>query len=411
MPTLSRQQQRLATRQLSNERDSIDRNEEDLADQFWLLEDDDDDQLTQTEMAYPVLPFGKAPSKQSSTSNLRIQTYPKATLHERYMSSEEEPSPGPDSESESASSEDKDEPAREEEPAPEQAAQPEPATQEAVPEKTDEDVVEPVEYTAEIAIAVPIMAIGRPKLVDITNLAPMHKRKRSLEKSPLAHTAIKNAAAAVRVPAGIDENTTLPLEQPTIVTEAPEEHPLRHYDSQQSFHDAPDSWLPDHDGDDELSSSALPESSSDSDHYFPELEIRKPPTYNDYDPYSLNPPRLSPRNSQYSRNAPSPASMSSAGGARKPGNIARARKQATGTNPMLRRTPHNRTIQAAAIGAQSSPGWKGITRTLSMAKRQEAMHPREAKKPKMFARGATERTQTPTIPPFPFEEAKAVVVG
>ena len=213
---------------------------------------------------------------------------------------------------------------------------------------------------------------------------------------------------------------------------------------------APDSWLPSSETDNDTASesvSTIPEDDGEieleetpeiveGEHYFPTLELRKPLTYNDYDPYSLNPPRLSPRNSYNTRESPANAPPLLT---RKPGSITRARKQANAPNPLLRRSSgrpslprnsgsySNQQSRAPRIGnkgtggsfatsstsSQQASSWKGLTRSLSMAKKQEAMHPsavaaaRDARRgPRMQARGANEREELPTIPPFPFEGAK-----
>ena len=378
-----------------------------ISSRLWFVEDDYDNPK---ELDMPATYLGRAPLRKDSLRDLRINTFSKGTLHERYLSSEEEPSPSPDSETASSAGDDETE---------DRKVEPE-VVQPPVEKQIDENV-EPLVYKAEVAIAVPIMAIGRPKLVDITNLAPMHKRKRSLEKESLARTAVKNAAA--RIPATTnDENilTPAPYKKPALSSPSSQESlSIRENEL------APDSWLPDDSSD---SVSTIQEDFEDSDveseHYFPALDIRPPLTYNDYDPYSLHPPKLSPSISysnsrSSSASGPSGQTQSAILPAKKPGSIARARKQASIPNTLLRRRSSNNRVPRAgsAVGQSSqgsSPSWKGLTRSLSIAKKQEAMHPanallREAKKPKMQARGATEREETPLIPPFPFQEAAQVV--
>ena len=285
------------------------------------------------------------PSKKDTQRHLRINTYSKADLHDRYMSSEEEPSPSPDSETDSNEEELKHE----------------------FPEKMVHATTELVtadEYEAEIAIAVPLIAM-RPKLVDITNLAPMHKRKRT-EKPMLSRSAVKSAAH--RMPTVTDGiKPFVALEATKVAT--PEERLPKRKGSLRSL--APDSWLPD-DG------VHIVQADGEDEHYFPDLELRKAPTYDDYDPYSLSPPRLSPRNS-YSTTS------------KKPGSVARARND---SNPSI--TINN--------------GWKGLTRSMSLAKRQ-TLHRGDqqvSKKPKMIARAANEREEPLIIPAFPFGDARDV---
>ena len=197
------QQQTFAAQQLST-KDRLDSTAA-MSDHFYVV--DDDYEQTQKDVDFPSAPLSKGPTRQGSRNNLRIHTYPKSSLHERYMSSEEEPSPSPDSETESRSGEDEDQDRHQEGD----------ESQQKAAEKSTDEPVDIVEYRAETAIAIPIMAIGRPKLVDITNLAPMHKRKRSLEKSPLSRTATKNAAA--RGHGAVDgengENMALPQSKKT----------------------------------------------------------------------------------------------------------------------------------------------------------------------------------------------------
>lgn len=369
MPTLTRQHYRLAPRQLASRRDSYD-SADIMSHRLWFSENHDE---FQKDEEVPALTVGKTPLRQPSLDNLRLHSYSEL-LHERYMSSEEESSPSPDSDTASTVDEE-DEKADVE---PEAALE----AKETSLEKPTE-VVEPLDFEAEVAIAVPIMAIGRPKLVDITNLAPMHKRKRSAEKPILVRTATLNAAA--RIPAATDENMP-PLSHEELTPPIEERLPKRF--EQDSHTDAvPDSWLP---PDEEEQSSTGNEPAGE--HYFDELELRAPLTYDYYDPYSLNPPKLSPRENS-SENLGASSTM------KRPGSIARARKNVNANNTMLRRSN-------GRIGTANPSSWKGITRTLS--KKQEPLRPRDAKKPKMQARGATEREETLTIPPFPFEEDPVV---
>lgn len=366
MPVLTRRQQALATRQLTSKRMSTDSNET-MGEHLWVV--DEDCERPQKEMDFPSTPLGKAPSSNESRGNLRISTYTASDLHDRYMSSEEEPSPSPVSEHEGAAEEEEEE---------EELKHKTPAA------RTDEAAESQIfdECKAEIAIAVPIMAMGRPRLVDITNLAPIHKRKRT-DKSILSRTAMKMAAS--RTSMATVENTApdtakLPIPEEPLLPKRKDSIPML----------APDSWLPEEDAQEE------------DEHYFPGLELRNPPTYNDYDPYSLDPPRLSPRNS-YTVPPTNPGGIASPRTSiyndhptKKPGSIARAR-QRTNPPPAMNNNPL---------------GWKGLTRSLSMAKKHDAYlpAPQVAKKPKMLPRGPTEREELPVIPPFPFEDKSVVAV-
>lgn len=326
----------LAPRQLNVKPSIEDTDSESEA--FWDVQGDYE--KPEKEMEFPLIPLGKVPTRKESMNNLRINTYTSSDLHERYMSDEEEPSPSPHSETSNYEEE----------------------LKHKAPAASTTEVAEPViyeEYTAEIAVAVPIMAIGRPKLVDITNHAPMHKRKR-IEKPMLSRSAVKNAAS--RIPTSTDENAPSVVAKATTVA-TPENHIPKREDSLPN--PAPESWLPDD----------VTVVAEEDDLYFPDLELRNPPTYNDYDPYSLDPPRLSPRNSYTSTT-------------RKPGSVTRARNN-----------PHPPIAM--------NNGWKGITRSLSMAKKQ-TLHRGDqqiTKKPKMVARPANERKPC-MLPAFPLAENK-----
>ena len=330
-------------RQLAGIRPSID-NDDKVGDQLWIVNEVYEGPDKETDL--PSTATSGVISEKGAQRHLRINTYSKADLHYRYMSSEEEPSPSPDSDTEGNAA----------------------GFEYKLPQKMADTTTEQVtadNYEAEIAIAVPIIAM-RPKLVDITTLAPMHKRKRT-ERPTLSRSAVKNAAHRV---APISDGTQSFVADKTAEVATSEERLPTRKDSLRSL--APDPWLP-NDG-----VHIVHEEEEEDEHYFPDLELRKAPTYNDYDPYSLSPPRLSPRNSYNTTN-------------KKPGSVARARNN---SNPPT--TLNN--------------GWKGLTRSMSLAKRQ-ALHRGDhqvSKKPKMIARAANEREETLVIPAFPFGTATDV---
>lgn len=300
---------------------------------LWIVEEDYE--TSPKEMGLPSAPLVKIPSRKDSRANLRIDTYTPTGLPERYESSEEEPSPSPDSETEELKHKTR-----------------------ATYSDYDTESTAGDEYKTEIAIAVPIF-VGRPKLVDITNLAPMHRRKRAA-KPTLSRTSMKLAAS--RLPATADENSPFVRQEANVVDIQEDSIPKRKDSLTTLSVDVPNTWLPE-------DATVVEE---EEDHYFPDLELRNPPTYTDYDPYSLDPPRLSPRNSYQSK------------AGKKPGSVARAR-----TNSIPPNSVNN--------------GWKGLGRSLSLAKKQ-TLHRSDhqvTKKPKMVARAANEREDTPTIPEFP----------
>ena len=301
--------------------------------------------------AFSCIPVNDALATKGSSGELRLETYSRSDLHERYMSSEEEASPSPDSDSvsqfggresprEDGSTVEKEE--GKDVGVEHRTAQCDVEVLETSTESSSED------FRPEVAVAVPILAIGRPKLVDISKVAPMQKRKRV---NPSATTEPRNAhkGFGARQTLNVDD-----VADPVSKTAQPT---------------APESWLPE-------SEASLTEEESD---HLPSLHLQKPLSYNDYDPYSLHPPKLSPRNSY---GAP----------VRKPGSVARARKQTMAPEAMA-----------------STPGWRGIGRSLSFPKPQPATPPlprQVLKKPRMLPRGATERSSTPVIPPFVPQNAR-----
>ncbi|KAA6406429.1 MAG: hypothetical protein FRX48_09780 [Lasallia pustulata] len=253
-----------------------------------------------------------------SRSNLRIDPYAKADLHDRYLSSEEEASPSPEDDRHSnhsnhaAADDDHDQVDDEEDDDEEETLSHKKSrtfsvqTSESDKENAIIDLFSTLPpSTPSLAIAVPILAVGRPKLIDITNLAPLHKRKRSPDSSikPL-HTAHRYSSPRnnphhqqpPRPPTHPDHlarhptPTTPPATPPRpLLPPSPTENPPRRSSSQKRRNSLrlqqPESWLP-------ASPTELAPSDEATDHYFPDLELRPTPSYTDYDPYSLDPPRL-----------------------------------------------------------------------------------------------------------------------
>ena len=259
MPVLQRRPANLRTRQNISTRGSTESTE---AFQEHVIIVEDCFEKPYKEMDFPSANACSMSSIPRFKSNLRIDTYSRTELHDRYMSSEEEPSPSPDGEE---------------------------SHDEELKHKvsvifTDEssDVFTASECTTEIAIAVPIFSLGRPKLVDITNIASMRKRKQRIPKSQAPHAASKSIAG--RMPTVAHENTAFPANEAAEVITSPAliapRQASRRKESRLAL-TAPDSWI--------LNDEAP---LSDDEHYFPVLDVRRTPSYHDYDPYSLIPPRL-----------------------------------------------------------------------------------------------------------------------
>lgn len=396
MPVLNRRHQVLGTRHGASALTSPE-SYEGLKEQLWIV--DEDYEKSQKEMDFPS---AKLSSRQKSRNNLRINTYSKQELHDRYLSSEEEPSPTPDDDGQKY--------------------------EEALKEKPsdifmDDDELDQIleEIKAEIAIAVPILACGRPKLIDITNLAPMHKRKR-LAKPSYPHSAAKHqvtsrtaaAALAFSSPA-VDENrpqpghhtqhseaATEPATPRTVIPPTPAPS-IRQLKRKESFSiPAPESWLPEADD----------EEDEERNHRIPTVTSRhRKHTYNrslhDF-AFAPDPPRLPKHHKNRSQTHFSTRIIHETG---PDGNF-------NYTAFIAPPRTHSPTITPMTITGSGITGWKGLTRSLSLAKRQSGSQPvsssnsqseNKNKKPKMIPRGANEREELITIPPFPFEERSVAV--
>lgn len=329
-----------ALRQSDSARNSTESNES-VKGHLWVVEEDYE--KTQKEMDFPAAKLDKMPSKTNSRNGhtLRIDTCTKADLQDRYLSSEEEPSPSPSDDDHQIDNE-----------------------LTSKPEILVDDTLDfsIIEYKAETAVAVPILAYGRPKLIDIINLAPMHKRKRSsLSKDPIPHPTIRNTASRAKDENGVKEIievTVIPEKQatPPAQLKRRESYQLKRKENLPTS--APESWFPEED----LLTSPEEEPS-----------LQSPPSHQDYETHSLSTPRL--------------YKFQNFGGRHRSGSV-------NGSTPIL-----------------NASGLKGFTRSMSLMKRQSVQSQTEKqilKKPKMIPRGASERREMPIIPPFPFEGEVAV---
>ena len=264
----------------------------------------------------------------SSKGQLRIQTYSKTDLHDRYLSDEEEPSPSPDdSASEAGCEED---------------------TYFADQFDEELDYATLFECEAEVAVAVPLMAVGRPILVDITDHAPLHKRKRvSYPKEVYA----PSPSTITRWPIVNDENDPPDTRKRTEST-----HSLEKKNATRKLSTAPAEWLQT----DELQEQFEEEDLS------ARLALWSPSTYVEHDPYNLEPPRL--------RSSP-------------------PRKRVT------------RRHNYPPPSMKNSSTWKGLTRSLSLAKRQGSPYapPRGTRKVEAMPKTSKEVEPMMIIPPFSFE--------
>lgn len=274
----------------------------------------------------------------------------------------------------------------------------------------DEDAVEldQAELKPQLAIAIPILVLGRPKLIDITNLAPMHKRKRSIAKS-IPMPAVKKIATQAslrnsenRRSISFHEDAPQPKQQQQ---QPPTPDPQTRLKRKENFArtTAPVSWFPE----------VSPPTEEEEKHFRPELYTVPLPRSVDSDAVSLSPSRLSKFSKHSGRQitemkSPVPPRSSSI-----------PKSPVVPKSPLTPKTP-------------STPGWKGLSRSISMIRRQsvnlEGDQPRKSqeqlqqqqqqqqaatssnpsaqprlRKPKMIPRPADERAAGPIIPPFTFE--------
>lgn len=367
MPVLNRRPRVIAPRPSGSARNSTESNEG-VKEHLWVVEEDYE--KPQKEMDFPSAKLGKMPSM------LRINPYAKHDLHDRYLSSEEEISPSPDDGGHNYEEEMK-----------------QSSTETAIDDSLD---TAGEEFKAEIAVAVPILAFGRPKLIDITNLAPMHKRKRPAKPLlphpvPQIHnhygairasvpaavapapSTVAPAAPATTPPIVVDENYSppaYPVPEPMVLPPHTRQ-PLKRKEGSIA---APDSWLP---------NDRLAENDDERD-YFPAVKARSTPGHrHEYEPFAfgLDSPRRVANRSVH-RFSTRVLEVNDYG--------ASGSSQLTPTSP-----------------SGTPAGWKGLTRSLSLVKRHSGTQ-QVSKKPKMIPRGANEREDSPIIPPFPFENEVAV---
>ncbi|KAI4242931.1 MAG: hypothetical protein L6R40_003804 [Gallowayella cf. fulva] len=358
---------------------------------IWIVPDGFE--KSQKELDFPSASLnGKMPRR-----SLRINTYSNSDLHERYMSSEEEPSPSPDSsDAESTASDELKH-----------------KSSSRVLAPTDEPPLDlssiESDATTQIAVAMPIVAYGRPKLIDITNLAPIQRRKRMIKQpvAPSTTVAKHTLARTLSAPRLTQDNPFIANEAAEMVVPAEKAAAIaqkqvvmaanRRLKEQATIpsvvsytSSAPISWLPEEDEDQTSNSRTYEE---ERDYHFPsDTEADS-----DYGPYNLEPIQPSPH---------------------RPAHFPPPSRKRTNSNPFTIVTP-------TTLG-------KGLTKTWSIAKKgvhhasstasstsgpsqqtafsSHAYPPLErqvTKKPKMIARGAKEREEALLLPPYPFEATAA----
>lgn len=274
----------------------------------------------------------------------------------------------------------------------------------------DEDVVEieQAEIKPQLAIAIPILVLGRPKLIDITNLAPMHKRKRSIAKS-IPMPSVKKIATQASL-RNSDNRRSVSFHEDAPQPKEQQQQPLSDLQMRLKRKDnfakatAPVSWFPE----------VTPPTEEEEKHFRPELYIIPVPRPVDHDAVSLSPSRLSKFSKHSGRQITEMKSP------------VPPRSSSIPKSPVIPRSP-------LTPKSPSTPGWKGLSRSISMIRRQsvnldvdqplpsqpqqqqqqqqqqQATNPLNQpakpvlRKSKMIPRPADERAAGPIIPPFTFE--------
>lgn len=328
-----------------------------VKDLIWVVEEDHE--MPQEETASGLV---RIPSRPTSHSNLQVTDPTQTDLPNRDRSSQEARAPSPldkrsvDDEMKSKSTE----------------------------ISVDDDALDPdqAEVKPQLAVAIRIQDLGRPKLVDITNLAPMHKRKRSIAKST-PFPALKKVATQASLRAS-DTRSSLSVRE-VVEPQVTSYQQARLKRKENFITTAPLSWFPE----------VAPPTVGEGKLLLKELHVVSTPPPRDYDTLSLASSR--------------PSNFPKHGGRRlsETTSILSLKSPVTPKSPTTPKSP-------------STPSWKGLTRSISLIRRQ-SMHLQQEqqqqqqqtqqpqptktvpKKPKMISRPANERADAPIIPPFPFE--------
>ncbi|MCJ1382839.1 hypothetical protein MMC17_005952 [Xylographa soralifera] len=301
MPVLSRRQPLLDLRSKST--GSITPPDDDgLKAPLWLLAGEVFE-APQKEMDFIAsIPARQLKPRLKSRSNLRLST--QTSLHERYQSSEEEASPSPEGYASSTDESSLSQPAK----ATSITSEPIDLGIEVTSDTDDEFDALPITLSEpKMAITMSIFNAGRPKLISISALAPMQKRKRTALTPVSISTVRQNGSVSAATPTS-----------PT--SPSP---PRKRSASVRTIITAPTTWLPKEVQNELEENMSLSEEEEAEDllhagesdsvytgrtglHYSPADQGEElyfpaepsptsptPTTYAEYDPYSLDPPRLS----------------------------------------------------------------------------------------------------------------------
>ncbi|MCJ1402662.1 hypothetical protein MMC11_005882 [Xylographa trunciseda] len=380
MPVLSRRQPLLDLRSKST--GSITPPDDDNhKNPLWFLAEEAFEVSHKTMDFTTSIPARQLRPKVKSRSNLRLST--QTSLHERYQSSEEEASPSPEGYASSTDESSLSQPIK----ATSTTSEPVDLGIEVSSDTDDEiDALPTTISEPTMAIKMSIFNAGRPKLISITTLAPMQKRKRTAPTPISISTVRLNSSANAETPTSpsspspprkrstsvratttapttwLPKETQIEVEENMSLSEEEEADELLHAgesDSVYSTDTAPD-CLP-----------AEPEKKL----YFPaepSPTSPTPTTYAEYDPYSLDPPRLSGSQDYGSRKS----------------SIAMYR-------------PYSSKGDGTSIRpSRGKTGWMGFGKSLGLGRKERAI----GTKPNASGKGKAEKPVRPLIPAFEFEE-------
>ncbi|KAL9116486.1 MAG: hypothetical protein Q9187_006990 [Circinaria calcarea] len=393
MPVLNRRQPSLDLRKAASARTSMD-SDDSRKEALWIVRENvEKSERPQRERDFPTSKASALPSRPRSSHNLRLTT--KVDLHDKYQSDEEEASPSPDDDSDSN----------------DESLEDDSITYEVhdpidVDSHSTSSSLHP--DTSSINIATSILFFPpphRPRLIHITRLAPLQKRKRP---PPSSRTHSHKRLTS------LDENVAYPGPSSSAST-ASSYHtadlPLRreNHDPRVTRISQPESWLPmtadEEEQEPEQEQEMVlpgPYKEPEESIYFPEPPT-SPTTYAELDPYSLSPPTLIRTFS----NTPSTYSPYST--------YDRQHSRSSLSSPS---GPSER---GSGSGSGSGSGWRGKVRGLGLVRKASSDQGgkgslnqragidsgwgrgKKKDKGKLIARGAAERQEFMGIPPFPFE--------
>ena len=419
MPVLNRRQPSLDLRKHANAHGRTDsRSSSDSAessrDALWQTKEKFEP--AQEEMDMPTRKLISLPSHQKTRNHLHLTT--NAELHDTYQSSEEEASPSPDdyaSDNDDSLEDVASEPIIDE-------------TYDPAELEEQLDAADSVIFCSAIATAMPLIPVGRPKLIQIAHVAPLQKRKRPSAPSYLKYSHRRLSS--------VDEN--LPF---TVLKQPKSAIPPRKGSIPSS---QPETWLPA--ASESRVSLAEALAMGDEELYFPTEHDNEAPnptliSYGEYDPYAVDPPRLTRKDSSIGR-ASSSSELNN--GVAEQGILVAPRKSSlappprpstpgkavlkglTSTLKFAKKTgvmgvggvagaggmgvgmglAGGSTAHLPPLTTSPSPPSMGSTSTATSGSKSQSSRGRAVSsgKAKMVPRGAAERQRLPIIPPFPFDE-------